>query len=174
MLISCSADMLQTMLLEKMRVTKRPEGETTFSVFYYLMAGVDSSLRSGWILWRQLTVQYGDALHCVHALICSSVLCHCYPHINHAAVSTNDSCPLRPHLSIRTELHLNHFAENSAFKIMPQTKVKLTQWLISYAHKMKWKIDIFTWWYECSYGILGWCCFKHPCVTDEQQHIHLS
>ncbi|XP_074528789.1 unconventional myosin-XVIIIa-like [Halichoeres trimaculatus] len=57
---------IQTMLLEKTRVTRRPEGETTFNVFYYLMAGVDGSLR--------------------------------------------------------TELHLNHFAENHAFGIMPQTK----------------------------------------------------
>ncbi|XP_061595986.1 unconventional myosin-XVIIIa-like isoform X7 [Cololabis saira] len=57
---------IQTMLLEKMRVTRRPEGESSFNVFYYLMAGVDSSLR--------------------------------------------------------TELHLNHFAENNAFGIMPQTK----------------------------------------------------
>ncbi|XP_061659456.1 unconventional myosin-XVIIIa-like [Syngnathoides biaculeatus] len=59
---------IQTMLLEKMRVTRRPEGESTFHVFYYLMAGVDSSLR--------------------------------------------------------TELHLNHFAENNAFGIIPQTKVE--------------------------------------------------
>ncbi|XP_077402912.1 unconventional myosin-XVIIIa-like isoform X3 [Vanacampus margaritifer] len=59
---------IQTMLLEKMRVTRRPEGESTFHVFYYLMAGVDSSLR--------------------------------------------------------TELHLNHFAENNAFGIMPQTKAE--------------------------------------------------
>ncbi|XP_077360627.1 unconventional myosin-XVIIIa-like isoform X3 [Festucalex cinctus] len=59
---------IQTMLLEKTRVTRRPEGESTFHVFYYLMAGVDSSLR--------------------------------------------------------TELHLNHFAENNAFGIMPQTKVE--------------------------------------------------
>ncbi|XP_068614961.1 unconventional myosin-XVIIIa-like [Brachionichthys hirsutus] len=59
---------IQTMLLEKMRVTRRPEGEFTFNVFYYLMAGLDGSLR--------------------------------------------------------TELHLNHFAENSAFKIMPQTKAE--------------------------------------------------
>ncbi|KAM3600864.1 uncharacterized protein V6R79_003893 [Siganus canaliculatus] len=57
---------IQTMLLEKMRVTRRPEGESAFNVFYYLMAGVDSSLR--------------------------------------------------------TELHLNHFAESNAFRIMPQTK----------------------------------------------------
>uniref|UniRef100_A0A667YGT7 Myosin XVIIIAa n=1 Tax=Myripristis murdjan TaxID=586833 RepID=A0A667YGT7_9TELE len=57
---------IQTMLLEKTRVTRRPEGESTFNVFYYLMAGVDSSLR--------------------------------------------------------TELHLNHFAENNAFGIMPQAK----------------------------------------------------
>ncbi|XP_047462778.1 unconventional myosin-XVIIIa-like isoform X9 [Mugil cephalus] len=59
---------IQTMLLEKMRVTRRPEGESTFNVFYYLMAGVDSSLR--------------------------------------------------------TELHLNHFAENNAFGIMPQSKAE--------------------------------------------------
>uniref|UniRef100_UPI003AAB05E1 unconventional myosin-XVIIIa-like n=1 Tax=Centroberyx gerrardi TaxID=166262 RepID=UPI003AAB05E1 len=57
---------IQTMLLEKTRVTRRPEGESTFNVFYYLMAGVDSSLR--------------------------------------------------------TELHLNHFAENNAFGIVPQPK----------------------------------------------------
>ncbi|XP_072231134.1 unconventional myosin-XVIIIa-like isoform X2 [Leuresthes tenuis] len=59
---------IQTMLLEKMRVTRRPEGESTFNVFYYLMAGVDSSLK--------------------------------------------------------TELHLNHFAENNSFGIMPQTKTE--------------------------------------------------
>ncbi|KAK5888116.1 hypothetical protein CesoFtcFv8_016647 [Champsocephalus esox] len=59
---------IQTMLLEKMRVTRRPEGESTFNVFYYLMAGVDSSLR--------------------------------------------------------TELHMNHFAENNMFGIMPQTKTE--------------------------------------------------
>ncbi|XP_029028549.1 unconventional myosin-XVIIIa-like isoform X7 [Betta splendens] len=59
---------IQTMLLEKMRVTRRPEGESTFNVFYYLMAGADSALR--------------------------------------------------------TELHLNHFAENNAFGIMPQTKTE--------------------------------------------------
>ncbi|XP_067350326.1 unconventional myosin-XVIIIa-like isoform X9 [Channa argus] len=59
---------IQTMLLEKMRVTRRPEGESTFNVFTYLMAGADSSLR--------------------------------------------------------TELHLNHFAENNAFGIVPQTKTE--------------------------------------------------
>ncbi|TKS83526.1 Unconventional myosin-XVIIIa [Collichthys lucidus] len=59
---------IQTMLLEKMRVTRRPDGESTFNVFYYLMAGVDSSLR--------------------------------------------------------TELHLNHFAENNSFRMMPQTKTE--------------------------------------------------
>lgn len=42
------------MLLEKMRVTRRPEGETTFNVFYYLLAGADSSLRSGSLPLRQL------------------------------------------------------------------------------------------------------------------------
>ncbi|XP_048853883.1 unconventional myosin-XVIIIa-like isoform X3 [Brienomyrus brachyistius] len=57
---------IQTMLLEKLRVARRPMGETTFNVFYYLMAGADSSLR--------------------------------------------------------TELHFNHFAESSAFGIMPHTK----------------------------------------------------
>ncbi|KAJ7990677.1 hypothetical protein DPEC_G00302880 [Dallia pectoralis] len=57
---------IQTMLLDKLRVTKRPEAESTFNVFYYVMAGADSTLR--------------------------------------------------------TELHLNHFAESSAFGIVPQTK----------------------------------------------------
>uniref|UniRef100_A0A8B9JI21 Myosin XVIIIAb n=1 Tax=Astyanax mexicanus TaxID=7994 RepID=A0A8B9JI21_ASTMX len=57
---------IQTMLLEKLRVTKRPEAESTFNVFYYMMAGADSTLR--------------------------------------------------------TELHLNHFAENNTFGIVPQTK----------------------------------------------------
>ncbi|KAG7273525.1 hypothetical protein CRUP_029501 [Coryphaenoides rupestris] len=59
---------IQTMLLEKTRVTRRPEGEATFNVFYYLLAGIDSSLR--------------------------------------------------------TELHLNHFAENHAFGIAPQQKAE--------------------------------------------------
>ncbi|XP_073674519.1 unconventional myosin-XVIIIa isoform X2 [Garra rufa] len=57
---------IQTMLLEKLRVVKRPETESAFNVFYYMMAGADSTLR--------------------------------------------------------TELHFNHFAENSAFGIVPQTK----------------------------------------------------
>ncbi|KAL0994187.1 hypothetical protein UPYG_G00118920 [Umbra pygmaea] len=57
---------IQTMLLEKLRVSRRPEGESTFNVFYYMMAGADSSLK--------------------------------------------------------TELHFNHFAENSAFGIVPQQK----------------------------------------------------
>ncbi|KAM9539545.1 unconventional myosin-XVIIIa-like isoform 1-T1 [Salvelinus alpinus] len=57
---------IQTMLLEKLRVTRRPEGESTFNVFYYMMAGADSSLK--------------------------------------------------------TKLHFNHFAENSAFGIVPQPK----------------------------------------------------
>lgn len=35
----------QTMLLEKLRVSRRPEAESTFNVFYYMMAGADSSLR---------------------------------------------------------------------------------------------------------------------------------
>ncbi|XP_065116670.1 unconventional myosin-XVIIIa isoform X7 [Paramisgurnus dabryanus] len=57
---------IQTMLLEKFRVTRRPEGESSFNVFYYLMAGADASLR--------------------------------------------------------TELHFNHFAENSVFGIHPLSK----------------------------------------------------
>ncbi|XP_071213738.1 unconventional myosin-XVIIIa-like isoform X10 [Salvelinus alpinus] len=57
---------IQTMLLEKLRVAKRPETESTFNVFYYMMSGADSTLR--------------------------------------------------------TELHFNHFAENSAFGIAPQSK----------------------------------------------------
>ncbi|XP_028321502.1 unconventional myosin-XVIIIa isoform X11 [Gouania willdenowi] len=57
---------IQTMLLEKLRVSKRPEAESTFNVFYYMLAGADSSLR--------------------------------------------------------TELHFNHLAENSAFGIHPHAK----------------------------------------------------
>ncbi|XP_036936479.1 unconventional myosin-XVIIIa-like [Acanthopagrus latus] len=57
---------IQTMLLEKLRVSRRPEAESTFNVFYYLMAGADSSLK--------------------------------------------------------TELHLNHLAEKSAFGILPLSK----------------------------------------------------
>lgn len=57
---------VQTMLLEKLRVAKRPENEGTFNVFYYLMAGADNALR--------------------------------------------------------TELHLNHFVENSLFGITPLSK----------------------------------------------------
>ncbi|MGH0177140.1 UNVERIFIED_CONTAM: hypothetical protein FKN15_074460 [Acipenser sinensis] len=36
---------LQTMLLEKLRVTRRPDAEASFNVFYYMMAGADSTLR---------------------------------------------------------------------------------------------------------------------------------
>ncbi|XP_051540244.1 unconventional myosin-XVIIIa-like isoform X4 [Myxocyprinus asiaticus] len=57
---------VQTMLLEKFRVTRRPEAESSFNVFYYLMAGADASLK--------------------------------------------------------TELHFNHFAENSAFGLLPPSK----------------------------------------------------
>ncbi|XP_067288706.1 unconventional myosin-XVIIIa isoform X6 [Pseudorasbora parva] len=37
---------VQTMLLEKFRVTRRPEAESSFNVFYYLMAGADASLKT--------------------------------------------------------------------------------------------------------------------------------
>ncbi|KAK7882718.1 hypothetical protein WMY93_028892 [Mugilogobius chulae] len=63
-----SSASIQTMLLEKLRVSRRPEAESTFNVFYFLLAGADSSLR--------------------------------------------------------TELHLNHLAENSSFGILPQTKAE--------------------------------------------------
>lgn len=33
------------MLLEKLRVAKRPESESTYNVFYYMMAGADNTLR---------------------------------------------------------------------------------------------------------------------------------
>lgn len=33
------------MLLEKLRVTRRPDAEASFNVFYYMMAGADSTLR---------------------------------------------------------------------------------------------------------------------------------
>uniref|UniRef100_A0A673N6M5 Unconventional myosin-XVIIIa-like n=1 Tax=Sinocyclocheilus rhinocerous TaxID=307959 RepID=A0A673N6M5_9TELE len=57
---------VQTMLLEKFRVIRRPEAESSFNVFYYLMAGADAALK--------------------------------------------------------TELHFNHFAENSAFGLLPHSK----------------------------------------------------
>uniref|UniRef100_A0A2K5PES2 Unconventional myosin-XVIIIa n=1 Tax=Cebus imitator TaxID=2715852 RepID=A0A2K5PES2_CEBIM len=57
---------IQTMLLEKLRVARRPANEATFNVFYYLLACGDGSLR--------------------------------------------------------TELHLNHLAENSVFGIVPLAK----------------------------------------------------
>ncbi|XP_064438985.1 unconventional myosin-XVIIIa isoform X13 [Mirounga angustirostris] len=57
---------IQTMLLEKLRVARRPAGEATFNVFYYLLACGDGTLR--------------------------------------------------------TELHLNHLAENSVFGIVPLAK----------------------------------------------------
>ncbi|XP_056415021.1 unconventional myosin-XVIIIa isoform X2 [Hyla sarda] len=64
---------IQTMLLEKLRVARRPENEATFNVFYYLLAGADNTLR--------------------------------------------------------TELHLNHLAENNVFGISPkgEDKQKSTQ-----------------------------------------------
>ncbi|NXS68167.1 MY18A protein, partial [Pandion haliaetus] len=37
---------VQTLLLEKLRVTKRPANEATFNVFYYLLACSDSALRT--------------------------------------------------------------------------------------------------------------------------------
>ncbi|XP_016516918.1 unconventional myosin-XVIIIa-like isoform X8 [Poecilia formosa] len=37
---------IQTMLLDKLRVSRRPEAESTFNVFYYVMAGADSALRT--------------------------------------------------------------------------------------------------------------------------------
>ncbi|XP_077021481.1 unconventional myosin-XVIIIa isoform X2 [Tamandua tetradactyla] len=57
---------IQTMLLEKLRVARRPASEATFNVFYYLLACGDSTLR--------------------------------------------------------TELHLNHLAENTVFGIVPLAK----------------------------------------------------
>ncbi|KAM9801206.1 unconventional myosin-XVIIIa [Neosynchiropus ocellatus] len=66
---------IQTMLLEKLRVSRRPEGESTFNVFYYVMAGADTTLK--------------------------------------------------------TELHFNHLAENSAFGIFhlskPEEKQRASQ-----------------------------------------------
>ncbi|XP_055652258.1 unconventional myosin-XVIIIa isoform X1 [Falco peregrinus] len=37
---------IQTLLLEKLRVTKRPANEATFNIFYYLLASSDSTLRT--------------------------------------------------------------------------------------------------------------------------------
>lgn len=61
--------LLQTMLLEKMRVSRRPDGETSFNVFYYLMAAADSSLRSGLMLSHQLNTQYST-----RAIQCASIV----------------------------------------------------------------------------------------------------
>lgn len=41
----CFMSCIQTMLLEKFRVTRRPEAESSFNVFYYLMAGADAALK---------------------------------------------------------------------------------------------------------------------------------
>ncbi|XP_075450748.1 unconventional myosin-XVIIIa isoform X5 [Ascaphus truei] len=62
---------IQTMLLEKLRVAKRPENESSFNVFYYLLAGADNTLR--------------------------------------------------------TELHLNHLAENNVFGIAASSKAEEKQ-----------------------------------------------
>uniref|UniRef100_F7EJE8 Uncharacterized protein n=1 Tax=Xenopus tropicalis TaxID=8364 RepID=F7EJE8_XENTR len=37
---------IQTMLLEKLRVARRPANEASFNVFYYLLAGADNTLRT--------------------------------------------------------------------------------------------------------------------------------
>ncbi|KAG8450460.1 hypothetical protein GDO86_002932 [Hymenochirus boettgeri] len=37
---------IQTMLLEKLRVVRRPANEASFNVFYYLLAGADNTLRT--------------------------------------------------------------------------------------------------------------------------------
>ncbi|XP_041437648.1 unconventional myosin-XVIIIa isoform X6 [Xenopus laevis] len=37
---------IQTMLLEKLRVARRPASEASFNVFYYLLAGADNTLRT--------------------------------------------------------------------------------------------------------------------------------
>ena len=42
--------MCQVLMLEKSRVVKRPEGEPTFHVFYQMLAGIDTELRSVHIL----------------------------------------------------------------------------------------------------------------------------
>ena len=40
-----AAASVQALMLEKTRVTRRPDGEPTFHVFYQMLAGVDSQLR---------------------------------------------------------------------------------------------------------------------------------
>lgn len=42
---SISHLMPQTMLLEKLRVARRPASEATFNIFYYLLACGDGTLR---------------------------------------------------------------------------------------------------------------------------------
>lgn len=87
-------------------MTRRPEGESTFNVFYYMMAGVESSLRSEWTCVQYGQIEYfclleGDIGKYERLLL----------FISH--------CVFPP----RTELHLNHFSEHNAFGITPQTKV---------------------------------------------------
>ncbi len=36
---------IQVLMLERTRITRRPEGEPTFHVFYQMLAGIDSQLR---------------------------------------------------------------------------------------------------------------------------------
>ena len=52
----CTVVYLQVLLFEKSRVVRRPEGEPTFNIFYYMLAGVDAQLRYSGLSSPQLHV----------------------------------------------------------------------------------------------------------------------
>lgn len=80
---------LQTMLLEKLRVTKRPASESTFNVFYYMMAGADSNLR--WVSGGTANSAQAARTKELHA---SGIRIH-YKGIKDTITQTN-ACPIDP------------------------------------------------------------------------------
>ncbi|KAM7537030.1 hypothetical protein Aperf_G00000067063 [Anoplocephala perfoliata] len=48
--ISASGLFIDILLLDKFRVTRRPQGEPTFHIFYYFLAGLESNVRTEYML----------------------------------------------------------------------------------------------------------------------------